>query len=125
MSARSSGDARVTEMYRVIWETRERIRELNLTKSAFVSDESAQGRMNADGIFMCVFRVAEEADNMSNQAKRTYSDIPWKAIHGMRNIFAHDYGRLDRSIAWSAVTEDFPKLEAFCRRNAADRGLKL
>ena len=125
MSARSSDDARVTEMYRVIWETRERIRELNLTKSAFVSDESAQGRMNADGIFMCVFRVAEEADNMSNQAKRTYSDIPWKVIHGMRIIFAHDYGRLDRSIAWSAVTEDFPKLEAFCRRYAADRGLKL
>ena len=35
------------------------------------------------------------------------------------------YGKLDRSIVWSAVSDDFPKLEAFCRRYAADRGLKL
>ncbi|MDM8300976.1 HepT-like ribonuclease domain-containing protein [Collinsella tanakaei] len=125
MSARNSDDARVAEIYRVIRETNERVRELNLTKDVFVSDESAQGRMNADGIFMCVFRVAEEAGNMSSRAKEAYPDIPWKAIHGMRNIFAHDYGKLDRSIVWSAVSDDFPKLEAFCRRYAADHGLKL
>lgn len=37
MSARNSDDARVAEIYRVIRETNERVRELNLTKDVFVS----------------------------------------------------------------------------------------
>lgn len=125
MSARNSDDARVIEMYRVIRETETRVRELALSKTAFVSDESAQGRMNADGIFMCVFRVAEEAGNMSERTKTAYPGIPWKAIHGMRNIFAHDYGKLDRAIVWSAVVDDFPVLKAFCVQYAKDRGFDL
>lgn len=81
--------------------------------------------MNADGIFMCVFRVAEEAGNMSERTKTAYPGIPWKAIRGMRNIFAHDYGKLDRAIVWSAVVDDFSVLKAFCVQYAKDRGFDL
>lgn len=125
MSARNSDDGRVKEMYRVMCETEYRIRELGLTKKAFLTDESAQGNMNVDGVFMCVFRVAEEAGNISQSVQDAYPDIPWRAIHGMRNIFAHDYGKLDRAIVWSAVSDDFPVLKTFCRRYAKDRSIDL
>ncbi len=125
MSAKSTDDGRVAELYRVIGETCERIKVLGLTRDAFVADESVQGRINADAIFMCILRAAEEAGNMSDETKRAYPHIPWRAIHGMRNIFTHDYGKLDRSIVWSAVADDFPLLENFCREFAEDHGFAL
>lgn len=62
---------------------------------------------------------------MSQQTKDAYPQIPWRAIHGMRNIFAHDYGRLDRRLVWNAVVDDFPVLKSFCRAYAADHALDL
>ena len=125
MSAKKSDDGRVIEIYRVISETRERIRELGLTEESFLNDETVQGRMNADGIFMCVYRVTEEAGNMSSETKAAYPEIPWRAVYGMRNIFAHDYGKLDRSMVWNAATKDFNQLEEFCQRYAKDHALDL
>ena len=125
MSARNSDDGRVREIYRVIAETNARIKDLHLDKDAFLTDDSAQGRMNADGIFMCVFRIAEEAGNISKEVQTVYPDIPWRAIYGMRNIFAHDYGKLDRAIIWSAITDDFPVLKTFCEQYAKDREIDL
>ena len=125
MSARNSDDDRVREIYRVIAETNARLKDLHLDKDAFLNDDSSQGRMNADGIFMCVFRVAEEAGNISKEVQAVYPDIPWRAIYGMRNIFAHDYGKLDRAIIWSAITDDFPVLKTFCEQYARDHEIDL
>ncbi len=34
----------------------------------------------------------------------------------MRNYLAHDYGNVDRSVVWDAVTMEFPTLERACRQ---------
>lgn len=125
MSAKKSDDGRVLEMYRIIVETRERIQGLGLTEELFLNDESVQGRTNADGIFMCVYRVTEEAGNMSSETKADHPEIPWHAVRGMRNIFAHDYGKLDRKMVWNAATKDFKQLEAFCLSYAKDHELEI
>ena len=36
-----------------------------------------------------------------------YSDIPWHAIYGMRNIISHEYANIDEEI----VNDDLPKLK--------------
>lgn len=123
MSARNTDDGRVIELWHILIETEERVSALGLTKERFVSDDSLQGRMNVDAIFMCVFRAAEEAGNMSDETKQTYPHIPWRAIHGMRNIFAHDYGKLDRAAIWSTVVVDLPVLKSFCLDYAASHGI--
>lgn len=58
MSARNTDDGRVIELWHILIETEERVSALGLTKERFVSDDSLQGRMNVDAIFMCVFRAA-------------------------------------------------------------------
>lgn len=35
---------------------------------------------------------------------------------GMRNIVAHSYGTVDPEITWEILTEDIPKLKAYCCR---------
>ena len=125
MSARNTDDGRVAELWRVLNETEERVAALKLTKERFVSDESLQGRINVDAIFMCVFRATEEAGNMSDETRREHPTIPWRAIHGRRNIFAHDYGKLDRAAIWNTVVADFPVLKSFCLDYAALHGIEL
>ena len=39
---------------------------------------------------------------------------PWRQIRGMRNIVAHSYGTVDPEITWEILTEDIPKLKAYC-----------
>ncbi len=125
MSAKRTDDGRVVEMYRVIEETEARISGLGLTERSFLEDESVQGRNAADGIFMCVYRVTEEAGNITAETKAAHPEIPWHAVYGMRNIFAHDYGKLDRQVVWDAATKDFDVLKAFCLSYAVEHGLEL
>ena len=125
MSAKKSDDGRVAEMYRIILETETRISEMKISEASFLNDDSVKGRNAADGIFMCVFRVTEEAGNISDETKLEHPEIPWRSIYGMRNIFAHDYGKLDRRVIWTAVTEDFRSLKAFCLAYAVEHDLDL
>ena len=123
MSAKGNDDGRVAEIYRVILETECRISELGLDEKTFIQDETVQGRTIADGIFMCVYRVTEEAGNITPDTRAGHPEIPWRAVRGMRNIFAHDYGKLDRQVVWNAATKDFGILKQFCLAYAAEHGL--
>lgn len=125
MSAKNSDDRRIAEIYRVIAETGERMDELAVDEEAFKNDESVHGRIVFDSLFMCVFRVAEEAGNVSSTVKSEYPEIPWREIYGMRNILAHDYGDVDRDVVWRVIVADFPVLNAFCERYAHDKGVSL
>ncbi|WP_392889577.1 DUF86 domain-containing protein [Eubacterium limosum] len=43
-----------------------------------------------------------------------YSEIPWKQIRGIRNIFAHDYGSIDVLTIWNTINYNIPELKDFC-----------
>ena len=42
--------------------------------------------------------------------------MDWRAIKNMRNMFAHDYGSMDKDRIWQTATEDVPALKAYCER---------
>lgn len=125
MSAKANDDRRVQELYSIIQETQARIDHFGLTKDSFLSDDSLTGRSYADILLMCVFRATEEAGRMSDEVRIAYPNISWRGILGMRNILAHDYGKVDRAIIWTSVVEEFPLLEAFCHSYADDHGISL
>ena len=39
--------------------------------------------------------------------------MAWKAIAGMRDIFAHHYGSIDFEMTWNTSVEDIPELKAY------------
>jgi uncharacterized protein with HEPN domain len=55
-----------------------------------------------------VGKLLKENSNMLN----AYSDIPWNAIYGMRNIISHEYANIDEDIVVSVINEDLPKLKS-------------
>lgn len=65
----------------------------------------------------CVMRLQVIGEHVGKLLKDNskpldkYSDIPWHAIYGMRNIISHEYANIDEEIVVSAINDDLPKLK--------------
>ncbi len=68
-----------------------------------------------DSVSMNILQIGELAGSLSaDYVESTKSSVDWRAIKGMRNIFAHDYGSMDMERTWYTATTDVPELKAFC-----------
>jgi uncharacterized protein with HEPN domain len=63
-------------------------------------------------------RVGEAVSRLSEGFQGQHPDVPWRAIRGMRNLVAHDYGRIDHRVVWNTLTTDFPALAERLRRRS-------
>ncbi len=62
-------------------------------------------------ISMTVINIGELVKNISDQARKEYSHIPWKEIAGIRDITAHRYQTLRMEDVFQTVKSDFPEIE--------------
>ena len=65
----------------------------------------------------CVMRlqvIGEHVGKLMKEESRPldkYTEIPWHAIYGLRNIISHEYANIDEEVIVSAINEDLPKLK--------------
>lgn len=116
MIARKSDSLRAQEVLEAIFEMNERIKAFDITEDQFLHANDVRTRALADSLLMCALRVTEEAGKLLERSQRLHPEIEWRGIIGMRNYLAHDYGNVDRSVVWDAVTMEFPALERACRQ---------
>ncbi|MCR5270071.1 MAG: DUF86 domain-containing protein [Prevotella sp.] len=73
------------------------------------------GRVMA--FYACVMRLQVIGEHVGKLLKddskslEKYSEIPWHAIYGMRNIISHEYANIDEEIVVSVINDDLPKLK--------------
>ena len=72
---------------------------------SFLSDE-----MLKRAVGMTVINIGELVKNITEDSRRAYPEVPWKAIAGMRDIAAHKYQTLRMEDVYNTVTMDFPEL---------------
>lgn len=66
----------------------------------------------------CVMRlqvIGEHVGKLLNCAQKpldAYPQIPWHAIHGLRNIISHEYASIDEDIIVSVINDDIEPLKA-------------
>jgi uncharacterized protein with HEPN domain len=65
---------------------------------------------------MCILQIGELSTHLTDDFKRVYSEMPWKKIKAMRNVFAHTYDEISFEQTWNTVKESIPELAAFCER---------
>ena len=61
----------------------------------------------------CAFvigQIGELASNVSEETRKTYCDVPWRSICGMRNQIVHDYDHVDMTVLWGTITKSLPEL---------------
>ena len=92
------------------------IRRFGASFEAFVCDPDY-----VDSVSMNILQIGELAGSLSAEyVESTRAAIDWRAIKGMRNIFAHDYGSMDIERTWYTATTDVPELKAFCIKQLKD-----
>lgn len=68
-----------------------------------------------NAVALCVLQVGELSNLLTEDFRAiTESEIPWKAIRGMRNVLAHHYGKIDYESLWETISIDIPTLRKFC-----------
>jgi uncharacterized protein with HEPN domain len=60
--------------------------------------------------------VGEAARHVSQTRKEAIAAIPWRKIHGQRNVLAHMYGDIDQFQLFRTASEDIPRLIALLRK---------
>lgn len=72
----------------------------------FLADERTKR-----AVCMTLINIGELVKNLSDEFRSAYSDIPWKAICGLRDITAHKYQTLQMEDVWLTTTKDIPLLK--------------
>lgn len=59
-------------------------------------------------------QIGELTTHLTDDFKQTYTGMPWIQIKALRNLVAHNYGKIDEESLWETVTGDIPKLKNYC-----------
>lgn len=77
----------------------------DMDKDSFLSDHKTQL-----AVIRCLEVMGEAVKRLSGDVQRTYPDIPWSKIAGMRDILIHAYDSVDLDEVWGTVKYDIPPL---------------
>lgn len=78
-------------------------------------DDFSRNSVYRNAVAMCVLQIGELAKHLSDDYKlHTADEIPWHQVQGLRNVVAHEYGKIDADLLWETITEDIPQLRDFC-----------
>ena len=70
-----------------------------------------------DSLSMKIFQIGELANHLTDEyLEKTKNQINWNAIRGMRNRFAHGYGKMDSSKIFYTAVEDIPVIKEFIKK---------
>ena len=68
-------------------------------------------RLLQDGAIRQIEIVGEAVRHVSKDIRKTYTEIPWQDIAGMRDKLIHHYFGVDIEKVWDTAQEDLPVLK--------------
>lgn len=64
-----------------------------------------------------ILQIGELSGGLSAEYRSATADrIQWGPMKAMRNLVAHNYGKMDQQIIWETATVDVPALLRFCEK---------
>ena len=67
-----------------------------------------------NAVSLCLLQIGELANKLTEEFKASHPNIPWRAIRGMRNVVAHEYGHIDVATVWETAESGTVELKEFC-----------
>lgn len=63
-----------------------------------------------DSVIRRIEIIGEAAKGLPSDFRATYDYVPWTKIAGARDVFVHQYFRVDLVLVWDMVRQDLPHL---------------
>lgn len=96
----------------------EAARDIRTYVAGRVRSDLARDSMLLRALTNAVQQIGEAAANLSDEARRRVSGLPWGQIVAMRHVLVHVYWGVDLDRLWATATQDVPvliaELEAAC-----------
>jgi uncharacterized protein with HEPN domain len=80
-------------------------------RGAYDGDEML--RLSGEAI---LHRIGEAVARLDEDFTTAHPEVRWRAMKGMRNLVAHDYGAVDHGILWNAMAHNLPQEAAHVQR---------
>ena len=74
-------------------------------------DDFKNNKMLVDAVIRKLEIIGEASNNISDEFKNKYSNIPFKEMKGIINILIHEYFGVDYNIVYKTAIEEIPKLK--------------
>lgn len=87
------------------------IKKIKKHTKGYTLEKFQKDEKTLDAVIRNLEIIGEAARQLPDMIKIKFSDIPWRAVVGMRNIVAHEYFAVDVEEVWKTVREDIPELE--------------
>jgi uncharacterized protein with HEPN domain len=71
-----------------------------------------QSNEKRDAVALRLSVLGESAHKIDKATESTFPQVPFKAIRGLRNRIAHDYGAVDFRIVWTVTQQEIKPLIA-------------
>ena len=75
-----------------------------------------------DGVIRQTEIIGEAIRHVSKDLRKSYPEIPWQDIAGMRDKLIHDYFGVDLEKVWLTAQEDLPILKTQISKILSDFG---
>ena len=73
-------------------------------------DKFKNTRLIQDGVIRQIEIIGEAARHISKDNRKSYPEIPWQDVAGMRDKLIHDYFGVDIEKVWDTACDDLPIL---------------
>ena len=97
----------------------DRIRLLHMVEAAQAALKFVDGRQQSDlqtdqmllfAVVRAIEIMGEATNKVSKDVQTANSNIPWRAIVGMRNRLIHAYFDVDTEMVWNTLQNEIPSL---------------
>lgn len=94
----------------------EAIGKIQQYTAGMTEERFAANQMAVDAVIRNFLVIGEATRHVPEHVQRSYSEIPWALMHGMRNVLVHDYDTIKLEIVWRTIQEKLPPLLEPLRR---------
>ncbi len=83
-------------------------------------EQFVKNEILVDAVIRNLEVIGEASNNIPEEVREKYSQIPWKRMVGLRNIVIHEYFGVDLSILWEIVTRNLPETKSLIEKILKD-----
>ena len=74
-----------------------------------------------NSVSMSILQIGELIKNLSENFRKEYPKAMWKEFAGMRDLFAHQYHKMDIETIWNTAKNDVPALKKYVKEIILNR----